>query len=148
VDIEDVSVRFIGNTAIVHNTSTRIRGGWQRSLKSLRRHRGLRATSRCVDPGIDVLYTTRHAVARRAGQKGSRPSWPATWTHWIDTSLHTRHSTWTGRWSSECWQGGPLTRRLAGAGRGPGRCFPDVTRSKRTLVAPNAWHLPVTRIVV
>ena len=64
VDIKDVSVRFVGSAAIVLTTlqlGSVVDG--KRSLEPLRRHRGLRATSRRVDPGVDVLHAARHAVA-------------------------------------------------------------------------------------
>jgi hypothetical protein len=55
-EIWDETVRHY----IVLISTARIRGGWERSLQPLRRHRGLCATRRGVDPGIDVLHATRH----------------------------------------------------------------------------------------
>jgi hypothetical protein len=65
VDIKDVSVRFIGSTAIVLTTlqlGSVVDG--KRSLEPFRRHGGLCATSRRMDPGIDVLHETRHTPAK------------------------------------------------------------------------------------
>jgi hypothetical protein len=69
VDIKDVSVRFIGTTAIVLTTlQLGSVGGRKRSHEPLRRHRGLRARSRRVDPGIDVLHATCHPLIGMSSQ--------------------------------------------------------------------------------
>jgi len=77
IDIQEVSVRIIGTTAIVLNKSSGCSGWRQRGHESFRGHGGVRAGRRQAKAGYARVYaaTDSGVSALDAAPSAGKPSW-------------------------------------------------------------------------